>query len=106
LTAKGRRASNLRQVAWWVVSGRLVTDRRASKIFSLCCEPGHRHIARDVLTITLQAMEGKMFKIIAAFALNKPITFGQIEPRKPDVRVDTTKWFWNGELCCNPWQRV
>jgi hypothetical protein len=49
-------------------------------------------------------MEGKMFKIIAAFAL-KPITFGQIEPRKPDIRVDTTKWFWNGELCCNPWQR-
>ena len=26
-----------------------MTDRRASKIFSLCCEPGHRHIARDVL---------------------------------------------------------
>ena len=50
-----------------------------------------------------------MFKIIAAFALcerSKPIKFGQIEPRKPDVRVDTTKWFWNGELCCNPWQRV
>ena len=46
-----------------------------------------------------------MFKIIADFALNKPIAFGQIEPRKPDIRVDTTKWFWNGELCCNPWQQ-
>ena len=28
---------------------------------------------------------------------------GQLEPRKSDVRVDTTKWFWNGEVCCNPW---
>jgi hypothetical protein len=33
------------------------------------------------------------------------ITFGQLEPRKSDVRVDTTKWFWNGELCCNPWMQ-
>ena len=31
--------------------------------------------------------------------------FGQLEPRKCDVRVDTTKWFWNGELCCNPWMQ-
>ena len=44
----------------------------------------------------------------AAFAFREhkqPITLGQLEPRKSDVRVDTTKWFWNGELCCNPWMQ-
>jgi len=42
----------------------------------------------------------------AAFAFrenDQPITLGQLEPKKLDTRVDTTKWFWNGELCCNPW---
>ena len=30
---------------------------------------------------------------------------GQLKARKSDVRVDTTKWFWNGEVCCNPWMQ-
>jgi len=42
----------------------------------------------------------------AAFAFrehDEPIKLGQLESRKSDIRVDTTKWFWNGEQCCNPW---
>ena len=42
----------------------------------------------------------------AAFAFrehNEPITLGQFEPKKSDIGVDATKWFWNGEQCCNPW---
>jgi len=40
-----------------------------------------------------------------ALAVREPNSFGQLETRKSDTRVDTTKWFWNGEQCCNPWQR-
>jgi hypothetical protein len=46
-------------------------------------------------------------RLATAFArIDKaPTTFGELEARKSDTRLDTTKWFWNGELCCNPWQR-
>jgi hypothetical protein len=36
---------------------------------------------------------------------NEPITLGQLESKKSDIGVDATKWFWNGEQCCNPWQQ-
>jgi len=34
-----------------------------------------------------------------------PITLRRLEAKKSDVGLDATKWFWNGEQCCNPWLR-
>ena len=57
--------------------------------------------------ITADRLASFIFMVgVAAFAFRERrnlIMLGQLEPRKSDVRVDTTKWFWNGELCCNPW---
>jgi hypothetical protein len=56
--------------------------------------------------LTTPASSDSLWANFVAFARSensKPISFGYLEPRKSDVRVDTTKWFWNGELCCNPW---
>jgi hypothetical protein len=61
------------------------------------------HITADCLAAP--ASDHSWWADFAAFAFrehNEAITLGQLESRKPDTRVDTTKWFWNGEQCCNP----
>jgi hypothetical protein len=62
------------------------------------------HITADRLAAP--ASDHSWWADFAALAFrehNEPITLGQLEPRKPDIRVETSKWFWNGEQCCNPW---
>jgi hypothetical protein len=102
----------------WRSNGRTADPLSWSAKYFSFCDIGHGHIAADLLcfppTDIPQAMEGTMSmfymaadRLATAFARKHiaPITFGQLEARKSDTRLDSTKWFWNGELCCNPWQR-
>jgi hypothetical protein len=63
------------------------------------------HITADRLTAPVFRGHSMLayFTAFARSESSEPIIFGYLEPRKSDIRVDTTKWFWNGELCCNPW---
>jgi hypothetical protein len=36
---------------------------------------------------------------------NDQIMPGRLKPKEADIGLVATKWFWNGEQCCNPWLR-
>ena len=62
------------------------------------------HITADCLAT--QTTGNSFWANIVALAFREPkdqITLGQLAPEESDIGLDATKWFWNGEQCCNPW---
>jgi hypothetical protein len=62
------------------------------------------HISADRLTTqTTGDSFWANFVILAFREPNDQITLDQFEPKEPDIGLNATKWFCNGEQCCNPW---
>ena len=62
------------------------------------------HITADRLaTLTAGDSFWANFVTLAFREPNDQITLGRLEPKESDIGLDATKWFWNGEQCCNPW---
>ena len=62
------------------------------------------HISADRLTTqTTGDSFWANFVILAFREPNDQITLDRFEPKESDIGLNATKWFWNGEQCCNPW---